>query len=279
MSNFIDSINQASTASAAAAKKSTAAATDDVMGKEDFLTLLVAQLKNQDPLNPDDPTEFTAQLAQFSSLEQLHNLNDSMDNLVTSNANSDKLSTLNTIGKEVVYQDGSFNFSGEPVTLGYKLDGQAKEVTLALQLNGATVATLKGTDLSVGNHFLTWDGLATNGQAAAHGAYKIVIQAKAGEGESVAANPLIRSEVTGVDLDGEFGGILITKAGKVEFNTILGVYEKTATENTTTSAAVTDTAMAAVDTLLTDDQTSSENPASNDSSDPTGDSGTGSTTN
>lgn len=233
MSGYISGINQAATASATTAK-STTAAKEEVMGKEDFLSLLVAQLQNQDPLNPDDPTEFTAQLAQFSSLEQLSNLNDSMDNLVTSNANSDKLTTLNTIGKEVIYEDGNFDFSGEPVTLGYKLDGAAKEVTLALQLDGATVATLKGTDLTKGNHFITWDGLATNGQPAAQGNYKIVIQAKAAEGESVAANPLIRSEVTGVDLNGEYGGVLVTKAGQVEFNTILGVYEKSSKVPATT---------------------------------------------
>jgi len=243
MSGYIDSINQAATASGTAAKKA-ATTRDDVMGKEDFLSLLVAQLKNQDPLNPDDPTEFTAQLAQFSSLEQLFNMNESMDNLVTSNANSDRLSTLNTIGKEVVYQDGSFDFDGQPVALGYKLDGAAKEVNLALQLNGATVATLKGVDLSAGNHYLTWDGLTTKGQAAAHGNYKIVIQAKAAEGDSIAANPLIRSEVTGVDLNGEFGGILITKAGKVEFNTILGVYEKSAVASSTTESTAAPVASA-----------------------------------
>lgn len=236
MSGYIDSINQAATASGTAAKKA-ATTRDDVMGKEDFLSLLVAQLKNQDPLNPDDPTEFTAQLAQFSSLEQLFNMNESMDNLVTSNANSDKLSTLNTIGKEVVYQDGSFDFDGQPVALGYKLDGAAKEVTLALQLNGATVATLKGTELSAGNHYLSWDGLTKDGKTAPQGNYKIIIQAKAAQGESIAANPLIRSEVTGVDLNGEFGGMLITKAGKVGFNTILGVYEKSAAVSSTTDSA------------------------------------------
>jgi flagellar basal-body rod modification protein FlgD len=233
MSSFIDAINQGATAKSSASSSATSKET--VLGKQDFLTLLVAQLQNQDPLNPDNPTEFTAQLAQFSSLEQLFNLNKSMDNLVTSNANSDRLSTLNTIGKEVVYQDGSFDFTGEPVKLGYKLDGQASEVTLSLQLDGATVATLKGVDLAKGNHFLTWDGMTDSGQAAAHGNYKIVIQAKAAEGESVAANPLIRSEVTGVDLTGDYGGVLITKAGKVGFNTILGVYDKDATNTTTTS--------------------------------------------
>ncbi len=249
-STYIPSINQAATATSATAKSGSSSLKESVMGKQEFLTLLVAQLQNQDPLNPDEPTEFTAQLAQFSSLEQLFNLNESMNNLVTSNANSDRLSTLSTIGKEVVYQDGTFNFTGDPVTLGYQLDGQAKEVTLALQLNGVTVKTLKGTELTAGNHFLAWDGLTEDGTAAPVGKYSIVVQAKAGEGESVAAGPLIRSEVTGVDLNGEFGGILITRSGEVQFNTILGVYEKgsvSAAQAEEADAAAENSAAAAVD--------------------------------
>ena len=71
----------AKTTSTSTAGAATVAKKDTIMGKEDFLTLLVAQLKNQDPLKPDDPTAFTAQLAQFSSLEQLTNLNKSMEGL------------------------------------------------------------------------------------------------------------------------------------------------------------------------------------------------------
>lgn len=223
MSAYIDSLNQAATASTA--KTSLDNKTEEVLGKEDFLTLLVAQLQNQDPLNPDDPTEFTAQLAQFSSLEQLFNLNDSMNNLVQSNANSDRLSTLNTIGKEVAYNSNSFSYNGEPVTLGYQLDGQASDVTLALQLDGVTVANLKGTELSSGTHYLNWDGKTLKGEAAPVGDYKIVVSAKAAEGESVGASPVVRAEVTGVDLGGEYGGTLITSFGEVSFNTILGVYD------------------------------------------------------
>lgn len=195
------------------------------MGKQDFLSLLVAQLQNQDPLNPDDPTEFTAQLAQFSSLEQLFNLNDSMNNLVQSNANSDRLSTLNTIGKEVVYEGSAFKYNGEPVSLGYKLDGDATQVKLSLQHQGVTIATLDGSELGEGPHYLNWDGKTASGQAAPIGDYKIVINAKATEGESVEAIPLVRAEVTGVDLGGEYGGTLITDFGEVAFNNILGVFD------------------------------------------------------
>ena len=223
MSSYIESINQAATASTG---KTTAKNSGDaVMGKQDFLTLLVAQLQNQDPLNPDDPTEFTAQLAQFSSLEQLFTLNDSMNNLVSSNANSNRLSTLGTIGKEVAYNGSRFNFSGTPVEIGYQLDGPASEVTLDLQLNGATVTSLSGKDLTAGNHYLTWDGLNKDGIMSPPGKYTIVMRAKATNGETTSVAPLIKSEVTGVDLGGTNGGTLITKAGEISYNSIIGVYD------------------------------------------------------
>ncbi len=232
MTSYIDSINQATTA--ATGKSSAAGTKDSVMGKEDFLKLLVAQLQNQDPLSPDDPTAFTAQLAQFSSLEQLFSLNKSMDNLATSTSNSDQFSTLNTIGKEVTYNGSSFNFTGEPVEIGYQLDGKASEVTMSLQQNGVTVATLNGKELETGSHFITWDGVLANNQKAPAGAYKIILQAKAATDESVGAAPLIKSEVTGVDLEGENGAVLITKAGEISFSSIHGVYNPSAKTVATT---------------------------------------------
>jgi flagellar basal-body rod modification protein FlgD len=236
MSSYIESINQATTASTA---KTTGKGKDEtVMGKQDFLTLLVAQLQNQDPLNPDNPTEFTAQLAQFSSLEQLFTLN--------ATANSDRLSTLGTIGKKVAYNGSSFNFTGEPVEIGYQLDGPASSVSLSLQLNGTTVTTLQGKELGEGNHYLTWDGLNKDGVMAGPGKYTIVIEAKAATGETVAAAPLIKSEVIGVDLGGDSGGTLQTKAGEIAFNSILGVYEpKSRSQAEKTSAATTAEATAA----------------------------------
>jgi len=223
MSDYINALNSA--ASTSSGTNLYDKEEGSVMGKEDFMMLLVAQLKNQDPLNPDDPTEFTAQLAQFSSLEQLYNLNDSMESLAASNADSDRLSTLGTIGKDVVFEGDTTTFSGEPTELGYSLSGPASQVTISLKQDGVTLATLNGADLKKGNHFLTWDGLTDDGSPAPVGDYDIVIDATSASEDLILATPLIRSEVTGVDLAGSTGGTLVTRAGEVAFNKIIGVFE------------------------------------------------------
>ncbi len=92
----------------AAGMAATAATPENTLGQDEFLTLLVAQLQNQDPLNPTDATEFTAQLAQYSQLEQLFNLNDAMDGLSAAQTSSQKVSALSLIGKEVVVEDSHF---------------------------------------------------------------------------------------------------------------------------------------------------------------------------
>jgi len=222
MTSAIEGLFSSSPTTASADK-----AKDDktILGKEDFLSLLVAQMKNQDPLNPDDPTQFTAQLAQFSQLEQLFNLNGSMESLVSSFQNSDKLTALSTIGKEVAFRSDTITFNGQPVTLGYRIDEQATDVSIALQKDGATVAVLKGEELDKGTHYITWDGLNSKGDAAGPGNYTILIKAKNTQGEELSAESVVRSVVTGADLEGITGGTLLTGSGDVSFSTILGVFE------------------------------------------------------
>ncbi|MCK5070538.1 MAG: flagellar hook assembly protein FlgD [Desulfocapsa sp.] len=202
---------------------------DDMMGKEDFLKLLVAQLQNQDPLNPDDATEFTSQLAEFSSLEQLQNLNGSLEEIAAIQQQSDRFATMDLIGNEVVYTSSSFNFDGTPSSVGYRLDGTAASVTMTIvDENGSTVASLRPTELTQGDHFLQWDGLDNEGNIVPEGNYKLIIEAtSAGEDETIAASPLVQSEVVGVDFSSENGDAIIhTMAGaEISSNAIIAVYQ------------------------------------------------------
>ncbi len=161
-----------------------------------------------------------------------------MESLAASNADSDRLSTLGTIGKDVAYEDDKTTFSGEPIEFGYSLSGPASAVTISLQQDGATLATLNGSDLTKGNHFLTWDGLTDDGSLAPIGDYDIVIDAQSASETPILATPLIRSVVTGVDLAGSTGGTLITLAGEVAFNKIIGVFEPGTSMAATSPAAV-----------------------------------------
>ncbi len=228
---YIPEINQAQTAQALA-KESTSKTSSKTLGQEDFLTLLVAQLQNQDPLNPSDPTEFTSQLAQYSELEQLFNLNSSMESLAKSQNNSERFAALSLMGKEVLVTGSKFSLNRYPTEIGYNVDGVASDITINIQnSSGTQVATLHATDLSKGNHFMTWNGLGKDGEKLPEGQYQLVLQAQsAGEETSVAVNPLVYSTVTGVDLDNS-GAMLITEAGEYSISDIEGVYDRNSTQN------------------------------------------------
>jgi flagellar basal-body rod modification protein FlgD len=83
-----------------------------VMGKDDFLTLLVAQLQHQDPLNPAESTEFTAQLAQFSSLEQLENIDATLSGFEVYQATLNNIQSSGFIGKTVTATGSMFGVNG-----------------------------------------------------------------------------------------------------------------------------------------------------------------------
>lgn len=205
----------------------TSSAKTNALGQDQFLTLLVAQLQNQDPLNPADATEFTSQLAQYSQLEQLFNLNDSMEQLATAQNNSERLSALTLIGQDVVVENSEFTLGKESVEIGYKVDGTVTDVDLLIKnSDGKTVATLSASDLSEGNHFLTWDGKNSSGTALDPGTYSIQISAKNGTTASASVSPLVRSEVTGIDLSGSEAKI-VTALGEYAISAIHGAYDST----------------------------------------------------
>jgi flagellar basal-body rod modification protein FlgD len=92
-----------STAAGQSLTSTAAAATGNSLGQTDFLNLLVAQLKNQDPLNPMKDTEFIAQLAQFSSLQEMSSLNSTMGAYVTQQT---YMNAINMVGKQITTSDG-----------------------------------------------------------------------------------------------------------------------------------------------------------------------------
>ncbi|MDH4317016.1 MAG: flagellar hook assembly protein FlgD [Desulfobulbaceae bacterium] len=243
--NAINDISRVSTNKASEATTSKAG-----LLQEDFLTLLIAQLQNQDPLNPSDPTEFTAQLAQFSQLEQLFTLNAGIESLAEAQNSSQRLAALSLIGKDILVEGSSFDLDQGPVRVGYRVEGSASDVTVHIRdANGKNVATLPGKDLDGGNHFITWNGLDSSGNPLPPGRYDIIIEAQSAvEGSPVSVMPLVRSEVTGVDLSGS-GIMLLTDSGTYKFSDIHGVYDGNESKEQNTQTQTADVSALTAETL------------------------------
>ena len=164
-----------------------AAAQQPVLGKEDFLNLLITQLQNQDPLNPTDSTEFTAQLAQFSSLEQLSNVNDNLEQLQNFQAATNNSQAVSLLGKEIMANGNFLQLSdGEPIGCDFSLGRDAAAVVVNIyDSTGEFVKAFESEDLAAGRHTLVWDGTDRNGNPAKDGNYTFEILAADANGQNV----------------------------------------------------------------------------------------------
>ena len=111
---------------------STAAVEKESLGKDDFLKMLVAQLQNQDPLNPLDGTDFTAQLAQFSSLEQLDNMNSQLNVIGLYQSSLNNSQSVGLIGQQITANGNSVMVEGPATILSYDLSGNTDTVSVKI---------------------------------------------------------------------------------------------------------------------------------------------------
>ena len=177
---------------------------EDNLGREEFLTLFVAQLRHQDPLNPLDSTEFTAQLAQYSSLEQLLNINGNLESMQASQEQDHRLQALDFLGKEVI-ADGNMLFL-EPNRISegrFSLTEKADCEALILDSNGYPIRSIPLGELESGEHQFQWDGLDASGNKMDRGIYSFEITAVTEDGRIFPVTTQITGKVTGVNLETE----------------------------------------------------------------------------
>jgi flagellar basal-body rod modification protein FlgD len=166
-----------------------AQAGNKVLGKDDFLRLLVTKLSYQDPLNPIDDEDFVAQLAQFSSLEQMENMNKNLENdlqwnYLLSQTISNTMST-SLIGRKVTAETTILHLDtggSSDIRLNLKEPAARLEVTI-YDKNGTAIRSITQDNPGKGDIVVHWDGLDDQGVQAVAGDYQV--------------------EVTAVDLSGE----------------------------------------------------------------------------
>ena len=174
---------------------------NSAMGKDDFLTLLVAQLQNQDPLNPTDGAEFTAQLAQFSSLEELQNINDTLTKHDVYQSTLNNIQSTHFIGKTVTATGDTFSVQNDSAShLHFKLEDDADSVYLQIYDEfGTFVNDIELGMMPAGEQIFTWDGKTTDGARAPDGIYRFTVMAMNSEGSAIGTTSYTTGIVTGVD--------------------------------------------------------------------------------
>jgi flagellar basal-body rod modification protein FlgD len=169
------------------------------MNKEQFLQLLVAQLQNQDPLNPMESTEFTSQLAQFSSLEQMIDVNKNLEEIkseVSVDAHGDP---INYIGKVVKADDNSIiRKDGNNLTGSYKIDEGANITIAVYDKYGNEVRTINAGWMDPGEYPVEWEGKDNLGYDVSDGNYTFDVFGQNQFGNYITIDTFSSGEVTGV---------------------------------------------------------------------------------
>ncbi|WP_368922917.1 flagellar hook assembly protein FlgD [Comamonas aquatica] len=143
--------------------------------QDQFLTLLVAQLQNQDPTNPMDNSQLTSQMAQISTVSGIEKLNSTVESVTSQLASMQMLQGVSMIGRAVLSdgnqlglvasedEEGNIKLSG---TAAFDLEGSASNVTVTItDANGKVVDTIEMGSAKTGRNYFTWDGSEYTGDS------------------------------------------------------------------------------------------------------------------
>jgi len=189
--------------------------------QDNFLTLFVTQLKNQDPLNPMDNAQMTTQLAQISTLKGIEAMNTSLSSLLSAYNTSQALQAAGAIGSQILVEGTGLTLSGGNAQGGATLASPADSVVLTIKdASGRVVQTEELGKQEAGTIAFSWDGKNSAGVQQADGQYSFSVKATSG-GVSVNATPVQVGKVAAVVKSGSSFVLELTTGQTVAFDKVL----------------------------------------------------------
>lgn len=203
--------------------KTSTTSTADQLGDR-FMTMLVTQMQNQDPLNPMDNAEITSQLAQINTVKGIDSLNSTLQKLLTSYSDALSMQSSSLVGKNVLAAGNSLPLGDNGALGGVKLDGDADKVSIIISdAKGVKVAQEDLGAQKAGVIDFIWDGKNADGTRLANGAYQFSVQATQGANK-VTATALEVGTVSAL-VRGQNGFKLeIPGTGLVDFSSVEQIY-------------------------------------------------------
>lgn len=187
---------------------------DPELGQDDYLTLMVAQIQNQDPFSPMENGQFVAELAQFSTVSGIEDLNQNFTTLAASISSDQTLQASGLIGRDVLI-DQSTGYVEEGESLSGAVDVPVQSAAIAVAVrdeSGAVVRQLNIGGHSAGLARFEWDGRDATGQRLPSGRYTFTAGADIG-GQIQAVPTLVRARVDSVSLSPQGAGLSLNLSG------------------------------------------------------------------
>jgi len=173
-----------------------------------FLTLLTTQLKHQNPLDPLDTNQFTAQLVQFAGVEQQMKMNTQLGSLITIEKSAQSTAAMAYLGSTATVDGATTQLKSGSATWTFKADKPAS-ATISISDASGNLAYTGTFTLQAGQQNFQWDGKGTNGQQWPDGSYKMTITAKDASGNPVNVSTQVTGTVDSVDLTTTPPGLMI----------------------------------------------------------------------
>lgn len=187
------------------------------LGKDAFLKLLVAQMQNQDPLNPQSNEDFVAQLSQFTQVEQLMDLSTQFDGMYLAMNSVNNTSMTQLLGKNVVALGDNFYYPGEgdiELNYGSGADASTSQMTIFNESGSVVYSGSVGT-IKEGENSFTFDGEGLNGKPLPDGTYRFSITGSDSSGETVEITELMVGMIDGMSYE---TGVPLPSIHDIEFS-------------------------------------------------------------
>jgi flagellar basal-body rod modification protein FlgD len=174
------------------------------LDKDDFMRIMITEMKHQDPTKPMDADRMATQMAQITSVEQLKNVSNSLDKLAEKSSTSDRLAMSMMIGKSVTVDKGRFSHQKGTISpVSFELPEAAEKVKLTvLDDRGEEVATRTLDPMQAGPNTYNWDGINASSIQSPSATYTVRIDAENKQGAKLKINPVARETIVGVTFEG-----------------------------------------------------------------------------
>jgi flagellar basal-body rod modification protein FlgD len=219
----VNSTSSSSSAPPVSGSDVNAAAASSGISSGDFLSLLVGELQNQDPLDPTSTTDFINQMSQYATFDQDQTLNTQLGTLLTSFNSLLTMNSVNYIGHTVEAKGDTTTLQNGQAQFGYSLTSAAQNVTLTVEDSSGNVVWSGTGPTAAGMNSFTWNGISSNGtQLGNGGQYTLNVTATDSSGNSVFGYTTMFGAVTGVD-DSSGSTMLDVGGVSVSVSNIVGV--------------------------------------------------------